>query len=97
MRGKFISYLRVSTDKQGEHGYGIDAQRKAVADFLNGVARSTPRTSTPTVCGAHCMKRAKTALRTGEAPRTVSVTSPLLLEQHGTLVLASVFVTAHSS
>ena len=36
MRGKFISYLRVSTDRQGEHGYGIDAQRKAVADFLNG-------------------------------------------------------------
>jgi DNA invertase Pin-like site-specific DNA recombinase len=36
MRGRFISYLRVSTDKQGEHGYGIDAQRKAVTDFLNG-------------------------------------------------------------
>jgi len=36
MKGKFISYLRVSTDRQGEHGYGIDAQRKAVADFLNG-------------------------------------------------------------
>ena len=36
MRGKFISYLRVSTDRQSEHGYGIDAQRKAVTDFLNG-------------------------------------------------------------
>jgi DNA invertase Pin-like site-specific DNA recombinase len=36
MRGKFISYLRVWTDRQGEHGYGIDARRKAVADFLNG-------------------------------------------------------------
>jgi DNA invertase Pin-like site-specific DNA recombinase len=36
MRGKFFSYLRVSTDKQGERGYGIDAQRKAVTDFLNG-------------------------------------------------------------
>jgi DNA invertase Pin-like site-specific DNA recombinase len=36
MRGKFISYLRVSTDKQGERGYGLDAQRKAVADYLNG-------------------------------------------------------------
>jgi DNA invertase Pin-like site-specific DNA recombinase len=34
--GKFISYLRVSTDKQGERGHGLDAQRKAVADFLNG-------------------------------------------------------------
>jgi DNA invertase Pin-like site-specific DNA recombinase len=36
MRGKFISYLRVSTDKQGERGYGLDAQRKAVEDYLNG-------------------------------------------------------------
>ena len=36
MRGKFFSYLRVSTDKQGERGYGLDAQRKAVEDFLNG-------------------------------------------------------------
>jgi DNA invertase Pin-like site-specific DNA recombinase len=34
--GKFISYLRVSTDKQGERGHGLNAQRKAVADFLNG-------------------------------------------------------------
>jgi DNA invertase Pin-like site-specific DNA recombinase len=26
----------VSTDKQGERGYGLDAQRKAIADYLNG-------------------------------------------------------------
>ena len=36
MRGKFISYLRVSTDKQGVSGYGIAAQRKAVKDYLDG-------------------------------------------------------------
>jgi DNA invertase Pin-like site-specific DNA recombinase len=35
-RGKFVSYLRVSTDKQGHSGLGIEAQRKAVEDFLNG-------------------------------------------------------------
>ena len=34
--GKFVSYLRVSTDKQGEHGLGIAAERKAVDDYLNG-------------------------------------------------------------
>jgi hypothetical protein len=38
MRGKFVSYLRVSTDKQGQTGYGIDAQRAAVASYLNGGA-----------------------------------------------------------
>ena len=34
--GKFIAYLRVSTDKQGHSGFGIEAQRKAVSDYLNG-------------------------------------------------------------
>ena len=29
-----ISYLRVSTDKQGESGLGIEAQREAVARFI---------------------------------------------------------------
>ncbi len=35
-RGKFISYLRVSTDKQGRSGLGLEAQRKAVEDYLDG-------------------------------------------------------------
>src|ERR1700693_2553841 len=34
--GKFVSYLRVSTDKQGHSGLRIEAQRKAVDDYLNG-------------------------------------------------------------
>ncbi len=35
-KGKFISYLRVSTDKQGRNGLGMEAQRKAVEDYLDG-------------------------------------------------------------
>ena len=34
--GKFISYLRVSTDKQGRSGLGVEAQRQAIQNYLNG-------------------------------------------------------------
>lgn len=34
--GKWVSYLRVSTTKQGHAGLGVEAQRDAVAGFLNG-------------------------------------------------------------
>ncbi|MCJ2064402.1 recombinase family protein [Methylobacterium sp. J-088] len=36
--GRFISYLRVSTDRQGRSGLGLEAQRSAVTNYLNGGA-----------------------------------------------------------
>ena len=36
MNGKFVTYYRVSRTSQGIEGLGMDAQRKAVAGYLNG-------------------------------------------------------------
>jgi DNA invertase Pin-like site-specific DNA recombinase len=34
--GRFVAYYRVSTDKQGQSGLGLQAQHQAVMNYLNG-------------------------------------------------------------
>lgn len=36
MQGRFVAYYRVSTKRQGQSGLGLEAQQKAVRDYLNG-------------------------------------------------------------
>jgi DNA invertase Pin-like site-specific DNA recombinase len=35
-KGRFVAYYRVSTDKQGKSGLGLEAQKDAVSRYLNG-------------------------------------------------------------
>jgi len=47
----FVAYYRVSTDKQGASGLGLEAQRAAVLDFINGGAANLIAEFTETESG----------------------------------------------
>ena len=62
---RFIAYYRVSTDRQGKSGLGLDAQRKAVLDYLNGGAWELVAEYTEIESG----KRAAAEIRGGNESR----------------------------
>ena len=41
-KGRYVSYLRVSTDRQGKSGLGLEAQRKATAPRMNPLVAECP-------------------------------------------------------
>src|SRR6476620_6303942 len=80
--GKFISYLRVSTDKQGKSGLGIEAQRQAVERYLNGgrwtvaaeyvETESSRRSDRPKLAAALAHVKAKLVFAKLLVPRTIA-------------------------
>ena len=50
-QGKFVVYVRVSTERQGRSGLGLEAQQRAVTDYLNGGAWSVVATFTEVESG----------------------------------------------
>lgn len=53
MTRRYIAYFRVSTDRQGRSGLGLEAQRTAVLDYLNGGAWELVETFTEVESGRH--------------------------------------------
>ena len=91
---RYIAYYRVSTDKQGKSGLGLDAQRQAVAGFVSGrgeiIAEHTEIESTrnhrPQLQAALeiCRKRKATLLiaRLDRLARNVAFISNLMESPH---------------
>ena len=50
---QFVAYYRVSTDRQGKSGLGLEAQQKAVMDYLNGGAWELVAAFTEIESGKH--------------------------------------------
>ena len=75
-QGKFVAYYRVSTDRQGASGLGLEAQREAVTRYLNGGSWSIVAEFTEIESGRRAdrpeLEKALAAARLHRCPLVVS-------------------------
>ena len=81
MTAPLIAYSRVSTQKQGRSGLGLEGQRKAVQAFAQaeGFDIASEFTDIETGKGADALARRpqlKAALKAAKAPRNAALRSP---------------------
>jgi DNA invertase Pin-like site-specific DNA recombinase len=57
MPESFVAYYRVSTERQGQSGLGLEAQRRAVLDLLRGEAPLAELTEVETGKGANALEK----------------------------------------
>jgi len=61
-RSKFVAYYRVSTDRQGQSGLGLEAQRSAVLTYLDSGSWTMIAEFTEVESGKQPAKSAKPSL-----------------------------------
>lgn len=84
--GRFIAYYRVSTERQGRSGLGLEAQQRTVRDFLNGGAWHLVREFTEIESGRRCdrpvLAQAMAACRVHRAKLVIAKLDRLARDAH---------------